>query len=330
MNNELRKIIARDYERDRVQAQRLARDRKQEAYGREPRIKELEREISAQGFRLAKIVLGELEPDAAHDIRARQKALAAERDKLLEQIGITKEYLEDVHRCSICKDTGFADKSRCSCFKAKLVERFYSLSNVSKSIETENFGTFSFDYYSSNDYGRGISQYDNMRINHAAAKNFAARFPNVSENLLFYGDAGLGKTFLCNCIAHEVLNAGYLVIYVTAPQLFKKIEDRRFGGDEEEHSDTQLELIYEADLLIIDDLGSEFGTVVTRAEFFNILNSRLLEKKPIVISTNLDYEDLRDTYSDRVYSRVLGGFKLLEFFGDDIRKLKKLGVSNSK
>ena len=323
MNNELKKMIARDYEHDRVQAQRLARERKQEAYEKDPRIKELERAISEQGFMIAKIVLGELELEAAHDIRERQKALVAERDRLLEQTGITRAYLEDVYKCRLCKDTGFVYNSRCSCFKAKLIERFYSLSNVSKNIESENFDTFSFEYASGNDYGYGRSQYDNTVYNHAAAKDFVASFPDVSANLLFYGDAGLGKTFLCNCIAREILNSGYLVIYVTAPQLFKKIEDRRFGSGEEEYADTQLDLIYDADLLIIDDLGSEFGTVVTKAELFNILNSRLLEKKPMLISTNLNYEQFRDAYSDRIYSRVFGSFKLLKFFGEDIRALKK-------
>ena len=323
MNNELKKMIARDYERDRARAQQLARERAQALYVKNPRIREIEREISAQGFRLAKIVLGELELEAAHDIRARQKELSKERDELFEQLGTTREYLENTHRCKLCKDTGFVNNVHCQCFKAKLVERFYNISNVSKSIESENFGTFTFEYYSDENFGRGRSQLDNMTINHAAARDFAARFPNVSANLLFYGDAGLGKTFLCNCIAHEVLKAGYLVIYVTAPQLFKKIENKRFGGDEEEHAETQLDLIYDADLLIIDDLGSEFSTVVTKAELFNILNSRLLEKKPIVISTNLSYEDFRDNYSDRIYSRVFGEFELLKFFGEDIRMLKK-------
>ena len=324
-NSDLKKLITREYERDRAQAHRLSRERKQQAFSKAPRLKELESEISAQGFALAKIVLGELDHKAVHNIRARQQALAAERDALLSDIGITKAYLEDVYKCDHCKDTGHAGNAICACFKHKLAQRFYSLSGVQKSIEKENFDTFSFEYYSRDDCGQGISPYENMLMNHAASIDFAGCFPNVAANLLLYGDAGLGKTFLCNCIAREVLNAGHLVIYVTAPQLFRKIENKRFGGDNAEFSDTQLDLIYDADLLIIDDLGSEFGTVVTRAELFNILNSRLLERLPMVISTNLSFENFRDTYSDRVYSRVLGGFKLLEIFGDDIRELKKRG-----
>jgi len=316
-------MISREYERDRIQAKRLSRERMQAVYESAPRLRELDMEISAQGFLLAKVILGELELQAAHATRSRQKALVTERDKLLEKVGASRSYLEDVYKCKKCKDTGFVNNVSCSCFKSKLIEKFYSLSNVSKSIEAENFNTFSFDHYSDNNFGHRLSQYDNMRIIYSAAKEFALRFPDVPANLLFHGDTGLGKTFLCNCIAREVLDAGYLVIYVTAPQLFKKIEDRRFGSDEE-FSETQIDLIYEADLLIIDDLGSEFGTVVTKAELFNILNSRILERKPMVISTNLCYEDFRDTYSDRIYSRVFGEFKLLKFFGDDIRALKKV------
>ena len=325
MNSDLKKMIAREYEKDRAQATRLTHERKQQAYARSARLQELDMQISRLGFALAKVVLGDLALEAAQDIRAKQQALIAERTNLLEQLGITQSYLEDTHKCSICKDTGFVSNKLCRCFSDKLVERFYNLSNVSDNIAHENFDTFSLDYYSDEDSGYGRSSLENMQTNHAVALDFATRFPNVSTNLLLSGDAGLGKTFLCNCIAREVLNKGHLVIYVTAPQLFKKIEDKRFGGDDTEHSDTQLDLIYEADLLIIDDLGSEFGTVVTKAELFNILNSRLLEKKPMVISTNLSVENLRDTYSDRVYSRVAGEFKLLKFFGEDIRKLKKRG-----
>ncbi|MCL2617831.1 MAG: ATP-binding protein [Defluviitaleaceae bacterium] len=326
MNSDLRRMISREYERDRIQAKRLSRERMQEVYAKEPAVRELEMEISAQGFLLAKIVLGEMDLHAAHGIRARQKSLVAEKNRLIERAGVTREYLEDVHRCRLCKDTGFVNNVSCVCFKSKLIEKFYSLSNVSKSIENENFATFSFDHYATEDCGHGISQYDNMRLIYSAAKEFAARFPNVPSNLLFHGETGLGKTFLCNCIAREVLDAGFLVLYVTAPQLFKKIEDKRFGGDEE-FADTQIDLVYEADLLIIDDLGSEFGTVVTKSELFNILNSRILEHKPMLISTNLSYEDFRDTYSDRIYSRVFGGFKLMKFFGDDIRALKKFANS---
>jgi len=311
-------MIAREYEYDRMRAQRLSQERKADVYRKAPRLAELERLISAQGMALAKIVLGKLDVDAVHDIKARQQALVAERNAVLQEMGMSQAYLEDTFNCGTCKDTAFVGNVRCGCFRNKLAEKFYSLSNVSKSIEHENFGTFSFDYYSDENY-------DNMRMNYADATDFVARFPNVSANLLIYGKAGLGKTFLCNCIAKEILDAGHLVIYVTAPQLFKKIEDKRFGGNEADFADTQLELVYEADLLIIDDLGSEFGTVVTKAELFNILNSRLLERRPMVISTNLMYEDFRDTYSDRIYSRVFGGFKLLKFFGEDIREMKKRG-----
>ena len=149
-----------------------------------------------------------------------------------------------------------------------------------------------------------------------------AEYPE-GENLLLYGGAGRGKTFLCNCIAKEVLEHGKTVLYLTAGQLFKQLEDMRFRNKEEEEPFDWDSEILDADLLIIDDLGTEFATMFTASELFRIVNDRKLRKRPVVISTNLDYRALMEQYSDRVMSRLIGEYTTLKFFGDDIRMKKK-------
>ncbi|MBQ2879839.1 MAG: ATP-binding protein, partial [Anaerotignum sp.] len=168
----------------------------------------------------------------------------------------------------------------------------------------------------------GVSPKENAKRNLKMAMAFAEDF--TGDNLLLYGGAGRGKTFLCNCIAKDVLERGKTVLYLTAGQLFRQLEEMRFRReeDEEESKDWDNEILT-ADLLIIDDLGTEFATMFTASELFRIINDRKLRRKPVVISTNLDYRALMDQYSDRVMSRLIGEYTTLKFFGDDIRMKKK-------
>ena len=142
-------------------------------------------------------------------------------------------------------------------------------------------------------------------------------------NLLLYGGTGRGKTFLCNCIAKDVLERGKNVLYLTAGQMFKQLEEMRFGQSEDEERTEWDEELLDVDLLIIDDLGTEFSTVFTASELFRIINDRKLRKKPVVISTNLEIPALMDQYSDRVMSRLIGEYTVMKFFGEDMRMKKK-------
>jgi DNA replication protein DnaC len=179
-----------------------------------------------------------------------------------------------------------------------------------------------------------MSPSENMQMIYKTAVKFVDGFGKDFQNLFLYGAVGLGKTFMCNCIAKDILDKGYTVIYMTAPRMFKVIEDYRFRRSDAEDSGEMMEMIdtaSEVDLLIIDDLGAEFDTMVTSVALFDIINQRLISKKPTVISTNLDYiKDMNDRYSDRVISRLWGNFRMLKFFGvkddnggDDIRVKKK-------
>jgi DNA replication protein DnaC len=171
------------------------------------------------------------------------------------------------------------------------------MSNLGKVFERENFDAFNINYYSETvDPYSGLIPRKQMSAIWDVVLRFVKDFGERYENLYFYGNPGLGKTFLTNCIAQDLLNKGHTVLYATAAQLFKQVEDARFGREKRGHS-LPLQAAYDVDLLIIDDLGVEFITTVTYSELFNFINSRSLDRKPTIISTNLDTEELKETYS---------------------------------
>lgn len=318
------KEILRDYERDRGQANNLLNSRKNEVYMSVPRILEIERRLTATGLALAKSILnqsGSADKMIA-ELEKENATLAKERELLLIQNGYPPNYFTDIYKCGACRDTGYYDDNQCRCLKQKLINKHYGLSNLNKVLEDENFDTFNIRYYSP-EVGDGISPKQNMEVIYKNCSDFINNFGQGFSNLLFYGKTGLGKTFLCNCIAKDLLDMGKAVLYVTAPQLFKAIEKYRFHRDEMDEPEEYVGLIYNVDLLIIDDLGTEFSTVVTSTEFFNIINTRLLTKKPVIISTNLNPGDFENQYSDRLTSRFFGYYKMMKFVGDDIRIMKK-------
>ena len=190
-------------------------------------------------------------------------------------------------------------------------------------LDTQNFDNFDFSYYSDIvDPKENISPKRNMESIFQTCFNFVKNFDETDENLLLYGGPGLGKTFLSSCIAKDLLDKGKTVFYQTAFKIFGLLEDYKFNRSEESSVKTQVDRLFDVDLLIIDDLGAEFINTYTSSAFFNILNSRLLDKRKTIINTNLNMEELVNLYSNRVVSRLLGHYTPLKFFGEDIRKLK--------
>jgi DNA replication protein DnaC len=326
--------VMRAYETDRNRAEALLDRRRAEVYEKIPCVTEIEKRISDIGLQLVKLALGEdNNPLAA--LRAESRALQAEKAELLRQTGIPADYLTAVYQCQFCADTGYINRpdgraERCSCLKQRLVEAYYKLSNVKHILSHENFDTFDLRLYDDTlNENEGLSPYANMQTVYHAAMQFVQRFKQEFQNLLLYGDTGLGKTFLCHCLAKDLLDQGHTVLYVTAPQLFRVIENYRFNRDEMDAPDEMLDTVMDVDLLIIDDLGAEFSTIVTSTALFDIINQRLLSQKPIVISTNLSHKSIESQYSDRITSRLWGHYKLLKFFGDDIRVKKKYAAISS-
>jgi len=317
--------LLREYDQERQAALRKRDARQAEMYRKLPRLYEIDRALSGGGIALAKAILHRVDAEAmAEKCRAESAALLAERAEILQKSDFPADYITNVFKCAACEDTGFVGQKKCACLTQRLVGKYYALSNPGLMPESECFDAFDFTFYSEEtDSKTGISPRANMKRIWAASQNFVCNFGTDFENLLLHGETGLGKTFLCNCIARDMMDSGRTVLYTTAAQLFQMAERARFRRDEDDAPDEFLDLLMDVDLLMIDDLGTEFSTVLTSAELFRFVNTRLLQRRPTIISTNLAPADLETQYSDRVISRLIGGYTRLHFFGEDIRMQKR-------
>ena len=322
-NNKAFKDCMREYEKDREEASYIQEKRKALVYTELPRVKEIDALISSYAIEVIKLSMNK-DTKKAEELKKTIKNLELEKTEFFKGSDFSPDYLTDIYKCKNCKDTGFIENNYCPCLNQKLIEKYYETCNIKNVFEKENFDTFDLRYYpelvSSSD---GISPRDKAKMIYRSATDFVLKFGKEFNNLLFYGDSGLGKTFLCNSIAKEILDKGHTVLYQTAANLFKTIEDIRFNRDEIENPKEVSETFTTVDLLIIDDLGTEFSTVITQTELFNIINTRLLANLPTIISTNLSPGDLEKMYTERLISRLVGNYKFYKFIGDDIRKLKR-------
>lgn len=321
------KEIQREIEQERLRSEKALNARQEFLYDKLPEVKEIDTEMATVGLNLAKIALRPASGDV-EALRRRVEELSRRRETLLYDNGYDETFFDDVYTCPACKDTGQTEHGRCRCLKQRIIEKYYEMSNLAKVLAQENFDAFNINFYSDvTDPSKGISPRENINRIWTTSLKFVENFDNQFENLLFYGSTGLGKTFLSNCIAKELLDAGKTVLYTTASQLFKLVENQRFNRSQEKGKNpVYLDMVPDVDLLIIDDLGTEFSTVVTTSELFAFINTRLLNKKHTIISTNLAPSDLEEFYSDRITSRIFGEYVMLNFFGDDIRISKKHGV----
>lgn len=321
------KKILRDYEMKRDAAARQLMNRQKEVYARIPRIAEIDQILSGTGIEITKTILQypEKSDELIRSLEQKNMDLVIEKAELLYINGYEKNYLEPSHACYDCKDTGYIDNSPCHCFKQALINMAYDQSNLKDILLVENFDHFHFDYYSDQvDPITNISPKENIKQIYSHCIHFVNEFNEEFNNIIFYGDPGLGKTFLCNCIAKDLLDRGKTVLYLTAFQLFKLFEKERFRKEEEtEDMKAYLDAVFTVDLLIIDDLGTEFSTALTGAELFNCLNARILDRKHTIISTNLSPNDWQNQYSERIVSRIFGNYKALKLIGKDIRIVKK-------
>lgn len=315
------KEILREYDRLRQQSEDLKKQRQNEIYRRVPRIKEIDQEIARLGLLLSKSIIET--PEDSQQLMDRiskeMESLKENRAMLLTENNIPLTYLEKVYHCEHCKDRGFLKNGKkCSCFKQKLIDRAYNLSNLNNTLEKENFHNFNINLFSSESYDKEeLTPRQNMMHLLNTSEGFVMNFQDPqTKNLLFYGPTGLGKTYLANCVAKALLDRGYIVIYQTSFKMIEVLEDLRFrrSDNKEEYN-----LLFEADLLIIDDLGAELTNSFTNSELFNLINSRILREKKIMISTNLSPMELAERYDDRIFSRLLAHFDVLKFYGEDLR-----------
>jgi len=199
------------------------------------------------------------------------------------------------------------------------------MSNMVHMLKIENFDSFDISVFSNEIHkSEKLTPKQNMYYILEISEDFCCNFHETNMNMLFYGGTGLGKTFMCNCIANALISREISVLYQTAFSLFEIIETHKFNKQNEtEENRINYNMIFECDLLIIDDLGTEVSNSFTNAELFNIINGRLITQKKTIISTNLSFEQLRETYSDRIMSRVINNFAPLKFYGKDLRYKSK-------
>lgn len=315
--------IMRRYQAQQLENQHILQQRIQQAYEQCPALKEVEDAISSVSIAKARLLLNG-DDTALDSLKEELQGLIMQKERLLNDLGYPANYFEPPYRCKDCQDTGYIENKKCHCFQQASLDLVYRQSNMYTILQKENFDTFSYDYFSKEnvDAATGLSSYENARNAYSTCKSFIQNFDSSFENLLIYGDTGVGKTFLTNCIAKELLDTEHSVIYFTTFELFQMFQQAAFHGNDTPNEDYQN--LFECDLLIIDDLGTELTNSFTTSQLFICLNERILRRKSTIISTNLSLVQLTDLYSERIFSRITSHYTILKMFGHDIRVQKKI------
>lgn len=353
--------VMRLYDKKQIEDHRIMQERKQKAYAAVPELAKIDGAVADDAVaRLRRSLLGEDLPAQrslpgeklpAESMTGRPGAAAGvtspeERKRsLLVSHGFPADYLDPVFQCPDCRDTGFAGNKKCHCFRQAVISLFYTQSGLKDILEKENFASFSSDWYPDDltDPATGLTSRETMENVLKTCRKFASEFDSLGKPfLLLSGEPGRGKTFLTHCIAKELMDSAHSVIYYSAKDLFDRLADVRFrsarsggyssassGDDFRQPGDARgfafdPDYLVSSDLMIIDDLGTEYMNDFTKSEFFSILNGRISAGKGIVISTNYSLQDLSDVYSPRIISRIMESFTLLNLFGRDIRVLKAM------
>lgn len=329
MSNSTLKTLLKDYEQKRMNAILDLDNRKTDLYASNKRLEEIEMELNSFALNTAKSILSaNNETNSVNNLKEKIDNLKKEKEMILNNLNIGKDFFKPRFECDLCEDTGYVRNgynfNLCSCIKQKLFDIEYNKSNISN-LKNDTFINFNIDLYADkiNEelYSSNISPRDNIKNIKNIALNFIDNFEDDSEkNLLFLGNTGLGKTFLSNCIANELLQKGKTVLYQTAPVMLDTIIDYRFNKN---NSSSIYENILDVDLLIIDDLGTECMNSMKFSELFNVINTRLLNQNnhitKTIISTNLNLKELSEKYDERIFSRFVGYYNICRFFGEDIR-----------
>lgn len=321
----LRRATAR-YDEDKQRRAEEFRARRRVCYGREPRLEEIDRELR---LTMAKIVQSGLrrgtDPRSAiAALKEENLALQRERGELLAGLGYPVDYLIEKPSCTHCNDSGWTDDGMCRCLRAYYTREQNKELSLLLDLGNQSFDTFDIKYYSAAEtYGRKRTARENMEEICEKCSGFAHYFPSKLKNLLFTGKPGLGKTFLSACIAREVSAKGFSVVYDTAAHVFSRFEAQKFTRDEEDAANDDVQRVLRCDLLILDDLGTEMTTSFVQSALYQIVNTRLMQNRCTIISTNLNPVELENRYGAAVLSRLEGEYEFMPFYGDDIRKLKK-------
>lgn len=324
MSNNYHLQVMKIYDDIKENQKRALESRKEEIRRKIPEIESIERNIGKLCIKVSLSALQDV-PNRDEHLRSLKESITSLRmrkSELLVSNDYPIDYLDLHYTCNKCKDTGFIGLEKCSCYKNKLNKLYYRNSDLFNVSDKNNFANFKMEYYSTQNQGpEKYSPRENMKNIVSGCLKFISNFSSSEENLLFYGNSGTGKTFLSHCIAKELVDSGYFVVYKTSEELIKNLRDVRFNNNStlEDH-------LINCDLLIIDDLGTEISSEFSKSELFNLLNTKLLRNKKMLISTNYSLDELLSLYSERITSRLFGNFTLYKFYGKDIRLQKKFSI----
>jgi DNA replication protein DnaC len=271
-----------------------------------------------------KLLAGDI--NSLDEYKEKLNCLTQKKAQMLESAGFPDDYLEPIFTCRDCEDTGYINSHKCHCFKNLTISMLYQQSNLEEILQRENFDTFSFDYYSTNIIDPAPKSKLNSRElaedSVIACKDFINTFNNTFQNIYLYGAVGVGKTFLINCIAKELLHKEHSVLYFSASDLINILVTSAFNKHDEGAGNLR-ELIFSCECLMIDDLGTEFTNTAVDAQLFICINERLLNNKSVIISSNLSPDNLKEKYDERITSRITGNYQILRLIGEDIRIQKR-------
>lgn len=337
MSSDLLTNLLSEYEQKKLKAELDLEKRKEILYNKIPRLQEIETELNTFAINTAKNIL-KGSSVSLEDLNKKVDELKKEKEQILLENHLDNNYLEPTYSCNTCKDTGYIyvdgkGFTLCHCLKQKLLDISYNKSNISN-LDKENFDTFNPNIFSdeinTEKYKINLSPRNNILAIKQKSIEFVNNFddPNY-KNLLFTGNTGLGKTFISNCIANELIKKGKNVLYQTAPVLLENVIDYKMNKNKIAEQSSFYKNVLEADLLIIDDLGTECINSMKLSELFTILNTRLLNLNnkitKTIISTNLGINNIFKNYEERIGSRIVGFYDIYYFFGDDLRFKNKIG-----
>lgn len=298
--------------------------RREEVYRTVPAMRELDASLSSFGVRVMQNAMGDpaLAEEGIAALRAENVRILKERRKLLVQNGYTEDYTDPHYECTVCSDTGFTGIKMCACMRRALIEAGMQSSGLGALMKKQSFENFSLDFYRAKPEEHRMMS-ENYRVLREYANGFTIEENQpMPQSFLFLGGTGLGKTHLSTSIARVVIERGYDVFYNTAVGMISDFEFRRFGNGIAAEGTDDTQRYTDCDLLIIDDLGTEVVNQFTLSCLYHVLNTRLNMEKPTIVSTNLMPTELRKVYSDRIASRLMGEFRVVPFYGIDVRKQK--------
>ncbi len=281
-----------------------------------PELKEIENRLSAVGASLAITALSG-DTEKIEKLKAESAILADKKGKILNKSGVT----DFKYECYICKDTGYVQGKICDCIKSEAEKIIIAELSKEMPLGECSFENFDLKYYSDKTDKNGENPRRRMTSILKTCTEYVINFGKDAGNLLFFGNAGLGKTHLTLAIVSGIIKKGYLPIYGSAENLFSAIEKEKFSGEGRGTYDSLLN----CDLLVIDDLGAEMTTSFTKSVLYNLINTRMLSRKPTIINTNLSMKEIDQRYTARVASRLIGNYEPFKFLGEDIRQQKILG-----